>query len=220
MIKKNNKMISLKRKKYDNKDNIYKIAKRVKTLERTREEKYTGVTYGATTIPTTGIVTNNIIAGIVQGNNQITYTGNEIQCKSLHYRIRFATTPDALLYEDIVSWYLVLDRQPNGALPAVSDYLSSGFYMSLPNNNFKKRFKTLRKGTCLLNTVAISSAKFYNNMHYIEDFIKFKKPIQITFKSNNGDITDISTNNFIFVFVSANGIANYQGIVRVRFQDA
>lgn len=98
---------------------------------------------------------------------------------------------------------IIWDRQPNKALPAITDVLNSINSISFNNDQNKKRFKTLKNEEFTL--VGNSATAGQNNDTTIcaKDFyLKFKKPLRIQFGSaGTGAIGDITSGSLLLVTV-------------------
>lgn len=199
---------------------IKKIKYSIKKLKSDIEFKYTGSIIAASTISASGTFVSSIIAGIVQGTTETSRVGKTITVHSIEVKYEFAMPNDAVVFEEAVGWYLLIDKQPNGATPAVLDVLSTASYITIKNNETRSRFKILKQGLNALPNTSVGAATYSAANVVNHFFIKFKKPFEIQFNGNAGTVADLVTNNILFLTVSKNGKAKMTGYIRVKFADS
>lgn len=148
--------------------------------------------------------------------------GAVIEVKSLQIRAQFTFTPAAAATASGVTYlYVMLDKQCNGAAAAVTDVMTSTtFADAMPNVPNQYRFKTIRR-IPLVFTAPAGVTTAYNNVHaWIDEYIVFKKPIQIRYTASAGAITDVASNN-LFLMAGASGaiddLVTVTGTSRLRF---
>jgi len=90
----------------------------------------------------------------------------------------------------------MLDKQANGAAPAVTDVLTgTNMNNDLPNVPNQYRFKTVRRLQYAMTSPAGVTTAFNNVTLGIDEYIQFKKPIQLRYTASAGAITDLASNN-------------------------
>lgn len=155
------------------------------------------------------------LIGIAQGTSALTRIGRKIMLKSLLLtgHITMQPTPGTSL-NDIVYLYIILDRQANGAYPAIADIWSEVVPAAcLRNLDTAKRFKILKTMMWTLNASDASTPVIQD----FEIFLKMNK--WIDFSSDTGAITEIKSNNILCVWGSDFGVSTIAGSSRVRFTD-
>jgi len=159
---------------------------------------------------------------IVQGTGNTNREGYLVTVKSLQLRGVVAFSPgSSVLAATNAIIYIMLDRQPNGAAAAITDALTSNqAATALPVVPNQYRFKTIRRLVIPLNSGAgVTTA--YNGVNVcIDEYVQFKKPIEIRYNGNAGTVADLTTNN-IFLFAGSDGssddTAAFVGTARLRF---
>lgn len=153
-----------------------------------------------------------------QGTNTDEHVGRSVKAGSLTYNFAAsyaATTAGASPIRIVI----VYDRQPNAALPAVTDVFVNDTITTMPNKNNKKRFKIL-----VDEKLEGMSAQGPTSM-YCSGFRKFKTPLETYFNTvNGGTIADITTGSYVsFVWQNGNIItANPTSALytRITYMDA
>lgn len=202
------------------KSELEKLKRKVNRISKSIELKYTGSINTNTTIPSTGHFISQIIAGQIEGTTELTRIGKTTSAYDILVTMELAFIPDALVYEEFVSYWLYVDRQPNGATPAVLDVVATASYITQINNENRKRFKILKHGMIPLKTVVISAANFYAENHALSLYHSWKNnPLQILFKSNLGTVADLATNNIGMLLISKNSKAKFTSYIRVKYAD-
>lgn len=166
-----------------------------------RELKTMDATFGNYTSSTTTIAS---FINIAEGSSQGQRIGRRVQIYSISIRVvmslsLISTTPTT---SDEIRFSLILDRQPNLALPVITDIRATNGANAFPNANTTKRFKVLSDtwhplqlqlgGTGI--TGQATEIKTHN--------IYVKKNIIVEWQNSNADYTGISTNNLLCVYNS------------------
>ena len=115
---------------------------------------------------------------------------------------------------------LVLDKQANGAFPAVLDILETADFQSFNNLANKSRFRTLMDNTFNLNHVDLASdgAGVVSSSEVRQDFTFFKKvKIPLEFSAGTGAIAEIRSNNLFVLLISRAGLGSFESKMRLRF---
>jgi hypothetical protein len=162
---------------------------------------------------TNALVSTNVIvslSALLQGNTRITREGSSVKwtSHSIDYTMNTATNVNIRLM-------LILDLQPNGALPIIGDLLqnvSSAAYIQ------QSPYNILNKGRFvpLLDKIHVLDASSKQNMHA-------RFALQDVFHTLYNDgvagtVADINTNDLVLVICSW-GTVNYSYIYRGLFVD-
>lgn len=165
--------------------------------------------------------TLTLLNGLSLGNTASTRIGQKITMQSMEAAVRLKTTA-ATGVEQFVRFLIVLDRQANGAAPALTDILLAANWQSPRNLNNRKRFKILYDYRNCLGATAASTGTETSRMDKI--YYKFKKPYIVDYNSSNfGDIRDISSNSLYFCTVGSAAAddtdSNLITTLRLRYTD-
>lgn len=153
--------------------------------------------------------------------------GAVIQVTSLQLRGTAIAVPAAAANLATVAYlYVILDRMANGAVATVTgtprtDILTGANITTamgfVPNQH---RFKVLKKIRLIFNAQAGVTTAYGSVVAAFDEFLAFKKPIEIRFNASTGAITDISSAN-IFLIAGTDGysddIITVDGNARIRF---
>lgn len=104
---------------------------------------------------------------------------------------------------DLVRTILVLDHEPVGALPAVTDVLESASLRACYNKDkVGSRFKVLSdRMVPVQNTAAsVTTALIPYHVKHKLDFVTY-------YQSNAGTISDLLKNNLVIISIGGNGLA-------------
>ena len=149
-----------------------------------------------------------LLNGVATGTDYNTRIGREVTMTSYYHRM-FIT--DATNIQQ-VRCMLVYDKQPTGALPAITDILQYNDANSPNNLNNRDRF------------VVVSDKVYTTSPQGVEiKFVKkYKKLRTVTTYNNTGaTVGDIATGALYFVAFAFNNVATttLDGYARVRFVD-
>lgn len=155
--------------------------------------------YGGAATPTAGNTTNMVsMVEIQQGTDAYQRIGDQIVVTSLMARGCVKTPVSKVgddTYNNCVTVYLIQDRQANGEIPLVSDFLVVGASTdpstSMRNLANRSRFKVLAKRQMIL--IGGTNA----NTYFFE--ISYKKPIKVTYSGSNGTYDQVKTNQIWLV---------------------
>jgi len=185
-------------------------------------------------INTTGTIGN--IFRPVNGSDFNNRIGRKTCLKTLQIRgyiqnevvsnITAATSTNGQLLRLIVLW----DTQPNGAVPALTDVLTTAHPQAPLNLNNRDRFKVLRDkvwamGPMLISAAATQSVAAWDTPQVIaiKEFIKLPN-LETIYNASTGNVSDLSSGSLCFLWVGSepNGSnhAEFVGTYRCRFQDA
>lgn len=159
-----------------------------------------------------------LLNGLVPGTGATQRVGMKITIKSLELRGYWGVTP-ATGVDQIARYAIVLDKQPNGATPAVGNHLLANNVLSPRSLTQRKRYKTLLDKTRAFNATAEpgSFAPFYY-------YMKLSRPLVVDYNSGTaGTVADISSNALYLYTVStqAAGVTAslIYGYCRIRYTD-
>lgn len=167
---------------------------------------------------TTGSIA--LLATIPSGTSDTTRTDQDVCYKSVWARGFAATSGTSTTMFGRV--LVIYDRQPTGALPAITDILTSANPHAFPNDTNRLRFKTLYQKDFALSSASTAAG---NNMA-AGDFY-FKVPKQYCYAkfgtAGTGAIGDIATGALYLVTVGNIAAGTADGIAalsfRVRYSD-
>lgn len=183
------------------------------------ETKYLDTLVNNTSVTSTAVVDG--ISDIASGDNYNQRNGNMIRAKYIQYNCFIsnivATTTAPYMY----AVYLVLDRQPNGTAPLVSDIfdtstISFPYSMKRINSN-QERFRILahHQGVCATVCSEDAQVKGFVDLQKLDD-----KDRVIRY-SGTGAV-EPNTNGFYLVYATNGVTANqvvFQGGFRFAFND-
>lgn len=185
-----------------------------KTVDRLLDDKYSSATITDSAVSTSGVVSGTLLAGITQGTTDTARIGNHIRIKEITFRGIVADTVNAI-FRIIILW----DRQPNGALPAFGEIISSGSVTGMYNHDTVvgcggQRFSVLYDKT-LFNTCKVAGATD-SKLAY------FRKKVDkvVTYDANAGAITDLVSNNLIVAYICNAATGDLSATWEVCFVDA
>ncbi len=189
------------------------------------ELKFFDTAIALTPVTTTGtvIASLNLVA---QGTEEDQRIGRSIDVGELAFRYSLslpltaasATLPDG----DTVRRIVFLDRQTNGAAAAVLDILQTADIHSFLNLSNQGRFTILIDE--VMDMVALSTAITPGgnfNSPSVHKEIVWATDIDavVEFNSTTGVIAEIRSNNLGVLFISHDGVAEMDGITRIRYFD-
>lgn len=156
------------------------------------------------------------INGLSQGTSVSTREGDQVKFTSLNIKYWVSFNPAAAF--SFVRIMLILDKQPNKSLPLIDDILqdvSSGNMATVTplQNDNKRRFRNLYDKTLKLSPSSNATTQ------YREKYMKLDT--RTLYSGNAGDISDITTNSFLFVFLSNEVLAfpSLTSYIRMRYVD-
>ncbi len=176
-------------------------------------------------VTTTGTVTQSINL-IPQGVTESTRVGRKCVIKSIlmKYECFLGETDAAVTFQpnDSFRMLLVLDKQCNGAGPAVLDILETAEFRGFNQISNKGRFRILKDFQVSLNYQcgASDGAGVVSAAGYERSYSFYKKlNIPLEFSSTTGAISEIQSNNLVLLLISLNGVAGFASRIRIRYTD-
>lgn len=166
--------------------------------------------------------TITLLNGLVPGNSASQRVGNKVTIRSLEMRVRVQTIP-ATGVEQFCRWFIVLDRQANGAAPAaITDILTANSVTALRNLENRKRFKIIVDKAFPMGATSVSTGTVTSRMYKV--YIKFRRPILVEFNNGvAGTIADIVSNSLHLCTLgnvaAGNTDCNLMTNVRLRYTD-
>lgn len=193
------------------------VAKSVKKyvkgcMDRILEVKYFEDTISQTNINTT-VVDAATVSNIVQGDADTTRDGNTIHLKALQVKGYWADTAAA-----VCRLILLIDHQPNGAAPAVTDVLSAATVSSGYNHNLVvgsggSRFKILSDKRA--NLVPPFSGGATQELV----LMSWKGSVPIRYSASTGAVGDMASNNVVLVWISTTPTVDFVGNLVIMYTD-
>lgn len=197
------------------------ISKVAKSILNQQELKVGDTTFSGLTVDSTMEIPGGSINLITQGDAVQNRDGNVVEVKSVEWSFDFQLQPAASANgSTVVHFWLIQDRQPNGAMPAISTIFTSdnaALATTVAGNQY--RFKILKRDVVVMNSPAGVTTAYNNSAAFLNGYHKFKKPVQIRFNGNAGTVADVSTNNFFVVMGStfSDDLVTFSGWTRLRF---
>lgn len=168
--------------------------------------------FSSTTTPSLTLL-NELGQGTAESNR----IGASVKNKSIYIRF-FCDNNQSNPAPQYVRYMIVKDKQPNGAVPAITDILNGSTIQSARQINKAKRFQVYRDEVFYVdnNTKA-------GHVETIFVDLKDGQDDHTEYSGNSGTITDISTNAYYFIhFSNIAGVSNPPIISwtsRMRFID-
>jgi hypothetical protein len=160
---------------------------------------------GTNTAPTTAGVVSATALSITQGTGDANRIGNVIHLK--RYRARGYITGSTAA-TGALRLLFVRDKQPNGALPAVTDVLQSASWYSLPNASTVVGYGGARF-VILSDRVFNEFQQFTGTSCLLPWSLDVKTDFNVTYSGNAGTIADIQTNNLFYLAIATDGIISW-----------
>lgn len=188
---------------------------------RTGEKKTIDRTVNSFPADTTGTV--NLLNGVATGTDFTERIGRKILIKSIYIQ-GIVQTLDTVSNNCLNRLIVVLDKQPNGAAPAINDVLVSSNSTEQLNLNNRDRFRILadkRFATAQIDTTATQAFAGSPTCHVVKIYKKCNITTQYSGTTNG--IGSLAT-NAIHMITVGNQVpgsgGNFILSARVRFVDA
>lgn len=182
------------------------------------ESKIIPVTHTLTAISSTGSLT--LLNALAQGTGQNNRIGDEYRMKSIF--TRFAVTHNSSgSAAQSLRFMVVKDKQPNGSSTSPGNILDTASYLGLYDADHMKRYTVYCDETYTVSVTGNQriAAKCYVDLS--QPMGKYDNNNRVECQSNNGDITDISTNAY-YILVISSDVTNgptFTGFTRSHFID-
>lgn len=192
------------------------------------ERKYFDIASGSVKINATGSVSLICIPTLGSDfNNRI---GRKIQIRSIYLRMRALITAAEDMSQVAVApqvgrIMLVVDAQPNGTLPSITDILVGNNVQSHLNADNRDRFSIIMDKELVFDAYqygAGASAGWARTIHYVK---KYKKTnTQVIFNGTNGGTIGDIMSGAVYLVMLGNHVSGQTDITahvstRVRFDD-
>lgn len=153
--------------------------------------------------------------------------GRKIQLTNLNWRWTLVNgdTQDPANSTDTVRLMAIQDKQANGAQPAITDIFASNNFQSFNNLTNKGRFRTLYDETIDLSLPSGAGAgngttdTFLYGKKSVSGAVYKDLNIPIEYSGATGAVTEVRTNNIIFLAGSRSGLCLLDSKVRFRYLD-
>jgi len=184
----------------------------------TRDPGFVDLAPTARNCDTTGSIT--LVATIAQGTTINQRIGKKAQYKSFQIRGHiFAGTMGSIVRG---TYFLVYDKRPTGALPAITDILVTANSASFTNDANSNRFQIIHRMDYEILGDSTNLPQSDKTAYMINEFVKFKRPIG--FKAvGTGAIADIEEGAVYLVTVGDQAAGTGAAIsdigIRTRFVD-
>lgn len=130
-----------------------------------------------------------------QGSDFTQRIGRKITMKNINIRYELTEITDTTSVTQWVRVLIVYDRATDGALPAITDVLTSDTSVAFMNLNNRERFWVLMDETTTLNEEGPAGA-------YVQRFIKLgKKGVDVVYNNTTGVIGAISTGGIYAIII-------------------
>lgn len=180
------------------------------------EAHYFPLVLGALPVTTTGSIT--FINPVTQGDALNQRHGARIFNTS--FILRGNLYSGANTGQSVATLALIYDRQPQGALPAITDIFDSVNSKSMQNVLNRDRFYILwrREWSMEVASVTVATA---SSSHYVDQTVYVNRPTCFTVGTATGNIADVKTGALYFVTMGTNaagsGFPEFDGNCRVVF---
>lgn len=195
---------------------VQKVAKLEKQVRLQKDEWKSVETYLAGAAVTAG--TFYLLNGTTQGDGINQREGRQIYVQSVQCNFRAEWNSAAATSPATYRVILFMDKQSNGAAPAVGDLLDTSTALAcdaLRNLNNRKRFKILLDRRYAMSPTGASNSA-------IVDSFYLKKFITTQYNAGTaGTVADISSNSIYLLATSDEAVngPNNSGHIRVRFTE-
>ncbi len=203
-----------------------KMNSRIKKIEKTlssMEKKFIDTDLDTAAVASTGLVVQGFV--IPQGDGQSARKGRRIQLTSVEWKGTITLAGSATLAEgtDTIRLMCLVDKQTNGALPAVTDVLVLAEQESYKELETSRGFRTIWDKNIVINCkdvggdgTTIDTAPASKWFHY---YTKLNIPINYDSSASTGAIATITTNNVIFLVINRLRFGGIQSRIRFRYTD-
>lgn len=154
--------------------------------------------------------------GLAPGSAANQRIGQRVTFKSIEFRFRVVAT--GTMIASMNRWMILLDKQPNGAIPALTDILDPPAIWGGRDLDNRKRFKIMLDKVRYSASVGGDPSRIY-----VHTYMKLRRPIVTDYNTGtSGTVADISTNSIVMILFGDNA-ANYPVVdklwYRLRYTD-
>lgn len=183
------------------------------------------------TLQVTTVGSVNILTVPVPGSDYTNRIGRKVNWQSLYVKGRIyleaaSSLSDTNVPSNQARLIFLYDKQPNGALPSITDILTSADPTSHLNLNNRDRFTVLKDKMFVFDPYSRVAATDLGNWNQTVHQIKFFKKLNLETVYNAGTagtVADINTGSIIVVSVGTlpNGTGDVNCVLqaRMRFKD-
>lgn len=187
-----------------------------------KELKFFDITEGPDIISVTGTMTNSTLNNMVQGTGQQERIGRKcvIRSISVQWHANMPPVTDVSVTHDAISWYLVLDRQCNGAAAIPGDILQSPLtFESFRDLENIQRFKVLKRINIQLNVSGLGEDSGTMQLSFQAKTGRFHVNVNIPiyYSGVTNNINEIKSNNLLMMAISKHGDIRIEYKARIRF---
>lgn len=194
------------------------------------ELKVNELTTTAYDVNTTGSIT--LLCNPSLGSDYTSRIGRKITIRNYYIRgwvtpsVQAATSGGLVGPSQLARMIILIDMQPNGSAPAITDILSTASPSSHINLNYRDRFKILTDKVFPMDASLLSTTNQYvgygKGTYAIKKYKKCK--IDVIFNSTNGGtIADISSGALYMVWIGSQASGAVDAVAniatRVRYSD-
>ncbi len=202
----------------------YRRIKKYARFNPQMELKFFDVDKNQTPVSATGNITTSIVI-IAQGVTESTRVGRKITVKKVN--ITFTVNLDQEQDQadigggDIIRVIVYCDKQANGADAAVTDILEDALYDSYRNLQNAKRFRIFKDFFMTINRVVAATdgaSTSTSPLIFVPPVkVNISMDLPIEYSGVNGAITEMTSNNLAFLYISRNATGSITSSVRVRY---
>ncbi len=179
-------------------------------------------------IATGGTIAEDSLITIPEGLGESERIGRKLTVVSLHmnWDILLPFTASQTQTSDAVRIIVYLDKQTNGAQPAILDLLEVADWQSFRNISNSGRFQFLMDRMVSVNASAGSGRGTTDTLAFGEQekHFRWNKKVNIPIiyddSVSTGAITSVCCNNIGILTISKGGFAAFGSRIRVRYSDA
>lgn len=161
-----------------------------------------------------------LLVGLGQGTTANTRTGRKILVKKIQVKCQAVFSPSTgTAGTDVLKWFLVQDKQANGAYPSsINDiWTTATTGLEMRNLDTTHRYRVLSSGMMEFQSGAGISGAYDPIVRQLE--IEHPCNILVEMSSTAGAITEIKSNNIYLICGTMNGLVSITGSSRIRFYD-
>jgi len=184
---------------------------------RPEELKYLDTNNASYASGTTGSIT--LINGVAAGSTAITREGRQAFWKSVNVS-GWVAPVDATVIGSRNDVYVIWDKQPGAAVPAMTDFFVEAKAGSPMNLNYRERFVIIAHKTYTIGGLTAGAPAVTPTVHAVS--INVRLNLRTTFKGDANAIGDIATGAMYLVTLGSEADADgalFKVAVRLRFAE-